>query len=138
MDLNLHKLKKGDTFKIGTSDTLYEVVRDETVTGIVWATVAGSTAGQFRFNTKYEDMTLMEAAPDPYEYLVQSNQIGTYTWKPAGVGEWTDQKRAKTRLKSFADMENSVVEYGGRKRLTFRIVRRLKQAPEVFMTEEDL
>jgi hypothetical protein len=138
MDLNLHKFKKGDTFKIGTGDTLYMVVRDESVTGIVWATVAGSTGGQFRFNNKYDDLTLMEAAPDPYEYLVQSNQIGTDTWKRAGVGEWTDQKLAKSRLRTFSDMENSVVEYGGRKRLAFRIVRRLKQEAEVFMTEEEL
>jgi hypothetical protein len=95
----MYKFKKGDTFKVGTGETAYEVIREELEGGNLWAVIAGTEHGRFRFNNKYDDLTLIAKAEDPYEYaVIQSTpKNGDH---PPHEEEWTTRTDAERNLRA--------------------------------------
>jgi hypothetical protein len=59
------KVKKGDWFKVGTNDTYYIALKDETVRGYVHCKAPFvSVATKHKFNTNVNDITVV---PSPEE-----------------------------------------------------------------------
>jgi hypothetical protein len=77
---------------------------------------------------------------DIYEYKVQHRQIDSRFpgWTDSNFGKWVDKNIALDRFERYAADEAAAAEELGRKDFEYRVVRRLKDSEEVFMTEEDL
>lgn len=62
MELEVQKIKKGDWFKNGTSDTYYLALKDESVRGYVHAKAPFiSVARKYRFNSNLDPLTVVPA-----------------------------------------------------------------------------